>query len=85
MRTAMVSISMLWVGSLVAVIAACGSPPPKRPVDVAPTGSASDTCCCKSTPMTSDDGKPVYEATNRMECSSKQGDCVPDVQCNLGR
>jgi len=28
------------------------------------------------------EGKPIYEAgTNRMECSSKQGTCVDDVQC----
>ena len=38
-------------------------------------------CCCKSNPLTSEDGKPVYEMTNRMECSTKQGACVPDVQC----
>ena len=28
-----------------------------------------------------DDGKPSYENGNRMECSSKQGECVPEVQC----
>jgi hypothetical protein len=31
--------------------------------------------------LTSEDGKPVYEVGNRMECSSKQGTCVDDVQC----
>ena len=43
--------------------------------------SASETCCCKSNPVGADDGKPVYDNGNRMECSSKQGECVPDVQC----
>jgi hypothetical protein len=46
-------------------------------------GSAiSESCCCKSNPLTSEDGKPVYESANRMECSSsKKGECVPEVQC----
>ena len=65
------------------IVAAACSAPPKKTTDIAPTGSASDTCCCKSTPMTSDDGKPLYEANlNRMDCSTKQGECVSDVQCN---
>nr|HEX4315771.1 hypothetical protein [Kofleriaceae bacterium] len=78
MRTALVSL-LVAAGI---VVAACGGPP-KKTADIAPTGSASDTCCCKSTPMTSDDGKPVYEGNlGRMECSTKQGECVSDVQCN---
>lgn len=62
--------------------AACG-PAPKPEGPIVKEGSAvPDTCCCKSTPMVSPDGMPVYEAnTNRMECSSKQGTCVDDVQC----
>jgi hypothetical protein len=32
--------------------------------------------------MASVDGLPVYEPNlNRMECSTKQGTCVDDVQC----
>jgi len=43
--------------------------------------SAAETCCCKSNPLTSEDGKPVYESGGRMECSAKQGECVAEVQC----
>ena len=68
--------------TLVLVTAACGTPA-KKPVTGATEGSdvAGDTCCCKSNPMSAEDGKPVYEIGNRMECSTKQGECVPDVQC----
>lgn len=64
-------------------IAACSGPKKKTDNAIVPEGSATpDTCCCKSNPLTSEDGKPVYEVGNRMECSSKQGECVDDVQCN---
>jgi len=67
---------------LLALLIACGAPP-KKTADKIDTGSAeSENCCCKSTPATSEDGKPVYENANRMECSTKQGTCEPDVQCN---
>jgi hypothetical protein len=63
-------------------IAACSGPTKKPEGPIVNEGSAtSDTCCCKSHPLTSEDGKPVYESANRMECSTKQGECVPDVQC----
>jgi hypothetical protein len=67
---------------LLLVAAAC-SGPTKKPGG-AGDGSAdvaAETCCCKSNPLTSDDGQPVYENGNRMECSAKQGTCVDDVQC----
>jgi len=60
--------------------AACGSPP-KKVEDSIKGDTASETCCCKSNPLTSEDGKPLYEVGNVMECSSKQGECVPEVQC----
>jgi hypothetical protein len=65
-----------------AALCACG-PAPKPEGPLVPEGSAApETCCCKSTPMTSVDGLPVYEpGSNRMECSTKQGTCVDDVQC----
>lgn len=69
--------------ALTFVLAAC-SGPTKKPTEPGATegsDSASETCCCKSNPLTSEDGKPVYENGNRMECSAKQGECVPDVQC----
>ena len=63
------------------VLAACGSKPkPESPI--VPEGSDTpETCCCKSYPLTSENGKPVFAMTNRMECSTQQGDCESDVQC----
>lgn len=63
-------------------VAACGpAPKPEGPL-VKEGPPVPDNCCCKSTPMASIDGLPVYEPqTNRMECSTKQGTCVDDVQC----
>ncbi len=66
------------------VVAACGGGKQTGPATVDPKGSAdvaADTCCCKSNPLTSEDGKAVFETGNRMECSSKQGECVDEVQC----
>jgi hypothetical protein len=40
-----------------------------------------ESCCCKTFPLSSEDGKPTYSMLNRMECSGQQGECVPDVQC----
>ncbi|MGN6104643.1 MAG: hypothetical protein ACTHU0_06045 [Kofleriaceae bacterium] len=69
--------------ALTFLLAACSGPKAKTESPLVNEGSAapSDECCCKSTPMTSEDGQPVYEASNRMECSGKQGTCVDDVQC----
>jgi hypothetical protein len=69
--------------TLALVLAACGGPSKKSDPIVNEGSAVPDTCCCKSTPLTSEDGKPVFEMANRMECSTKQGECVPDVQCNL--
>lgn len=70
--------------ALAFVLAACGGPKKKPEGAIVNEGSGNtpDTCCCKSNPLTSEDGKPVYEIGNRMECSTKQGECVDDVQCN---
>jgi hypothetical protein len=63
-------------------VAACGAPKHSSEHAIVPEGSATpETCCCKSTPATSEDGKPVYEMKNRMECSTAEGDCEPEVQC----
>ncbi|MBA3818659.1 MAG: hypothetical protein H0X17_07180 [Deltaproteobacteria bacterium] len=69
--------------ALVFVVAACGGTSKKPEGAVVNEGSAvtPDTCCCKSIPLTSADNAPAYEVGNRMECSSKQGTCVDDVQC----
>lgn len=63
-------------------LAACSGIQPKRESPLVNEGSDTpETCCCKSFPLTSEDGKPVFEMAARMECSARQGDCVPDVQC----
>lgn len=68
--------------ALVMLAGACG-PAPKPESPIVNEGSATpETCCCKSTPIASPDGLPLYEpGSNRMECSSKQGTCVDDIQC----
>jgi len=75
---------MKLVMSLVLVLAACSGPKakPESPLVNEGSNAKPETCCCKTTPSTSVDGKPVYESgANRMECSTKQGDCVDEVQC----
>jgi len=69
--------------ALVVGLIACSGPTKKKTEIGATEGSdsASETCCCKSNSVSSDDGKPIYENGGRMECSSKQGECVPEVQC----
>ena len=69
--------------ALVALLAlACSGTQPKRESPLVNEGSDTpESCCCKSFPLTSEDGKPVYEMIKRMECSARQGECVPDVQC----
>jgi hypothetical protein len=68
--------------ALVLALVACSGPKAKPESPLVKEGSAvPDQCCCKSNPLTSEDGKPVYETAGRMECSSKPGECVPDVQC----
>ena len=65
------------------VLAACSGPQAKPESALVNDGSAvPENCCCKFTPIASVDGLPLYETHNPMECSSKQGTCVPDVQCD---
>lgn len=68
---------------LVIALAACSGSAKKPEGAIVNEGSAvtPDDCCCKSTPLTSEDGKAIYESANRMECSSRQGECVDEVQC----
>ncbi len=73
---------MKLVLAMAVVLAACGGPKPKPESAIVNEGSDTpENCCCKSNPLTSEDGKPVYDMANRMECSAKQGECVADVQC----
>ena len=64
------------------LLVACGGPKPKPESPIVNEGSdVPETCCCKSTPMASEEGKPLYQMVARMECSSVQGECVADAQC----
>lgn len=68
------------------VVAACGGSKAKPESPLVNEGSdVPETCCCKSFPLTSEDGKPVYEMQPRMECSARPGECVPDVQCQASK
>lgn len=68
--------------ALLVAAAACSGPKAKPESPLVNEGSAvSENCCCKSTPIASIDGKPVFESVNRMDCSGKQGECVDEVQC----
>jgi hypothetical protein len=65
-----------------ALAAAC-SAPPKKKTDLAEGTDTPPTCCCKTIPVTAEkEIIPVYAMEGRMECSTKNGECVPDVQCN---
>ncbi len=73
---------MKLVLAMTLVLTACGATKAKRESPLVNEGSDTpESCCCKSFPLTSEDGKPVYAMANRMECSEQQGECVPDVQC----
>jgi len=77
---------MKYLFFLTAVVIACGGPQKKPEGAIVKEGSAApETCCCKTSPSTSEDGKPAYGMENRMECSTKQGACVDDVQCNASK
>lgn len=71
------------VGLLV-FAAACGGPKAKQESSLVNEGSdTAPTCCCKTVPTTAEkEIVPVYAMAGRMECSTQQGTCVDDVQCN---
>ena len=70
------------VASLV-LAAACGGPKSKTETSIVPNSEVPDHCCCKTIPETAEkEIVPVYAQMGRMECSTKQGECVDDVQCN---
>ncbi len=75
---------MRFIAATLLVAAACGSPKTKHEGAIVEEGSATPaTCCCKTMPDTAEkEIQPVYTMEGRMECSSKHGDCVDDVQCN---
>jgi hypothetical protein len=65
------------------IAAACGGPQQKKESSIVEGGDVPATCCCKTLPETAEkEIIPSYTMEGRMECSTKHGDCVPDVQCN---
>ena len=65
---------------LVGLAACSGIQPKKEPPLVQEGSDVPADCCCKTTPLSGDD-RPVFAMANRMECSTQQGTCMPDVQC----
>ena len=60
---------------------ACGSPPKKESSIV--EGDVPQQCCCKTLPSTAEkEIVPTYAMSGRMDCSSQNGNCVDEVQCN---
>lgn len=73
------------VASLLLAVA-CGGPQAKKHGDGLDSAEVPGPCCCKTTPETAEkEIVPVYAMTGRMECSTKHGDCVDDVQCNASQ
>ena len=65
------------------IAAACGSAPKKESSMVNEGSGVAPTCCCKTIPVTDEkEIKPQFAMAPRMECSTSNGDCVDDVQCN---
>ena len=66
-----------------ACIIACGAPPKKDNGLVNEGSDTAPTCCCKTIPVTDDkEITPQFAMAPRMECSTSNGTCVDDVQCN---
>ena len=70
--------------ALTLLAAACGGPKQKKESSIVTEGSdQSPTCCCKTIPQVGEkEIVPNYDMRGRMECSTANGDCVDDVQCN---
>jgi len=66
-----------------ALAAACSGPPKKDSALVKEGSDTPPTCCCKTIPVTAEkEIVPSYQMVGRMECSTSNGECVDDVQCN---
>lgn len=62
---------------------ACGSAPAKKESAIVNEKEVAPTCCCKTIPPVGEhEIQPVYAMSGRMECSTNNGECVDDVQCN---
>jgi len=60
---------------------ACGTPP-KKESSIVNDKEMAATCCCKTIPQVGEkEIVPNYTMNGRMECSTSNGECVDDVQC----
>jgi hypothetical protein len=84
LRSRVIASGMRILVGLLVLAAACGGPKAKRESSLVNEGSdAAPTCCCKTVPTTAEkEIVPNYAMAGRMECSTQQGECVDDVQCN---
>jgi hypothetical protein len=74
---------MRTLAAMLLLAAACGGPKAKHESSMVNEGSDAPTCCCKTIPATAEkEIVPNYAMSGRMECSTAQGECVDDVQCN---
>lgn len=66
------------------VVMACGGPQAKQESPIVKGAEVpSGGCCCKTVPDADDKAiVPVYAMKGRMECSTDNGECVDNVQCN---
>jgi hypothetical protein len=61
---------------------ACGSGPAKKESAIVNDKEMAATCCCKTIPLVGEkEIVPNYNMSGRMECSTNNGECVDDVQC----
>jgi hypothetical protein len=70
--------------AMIVFAAACGGTKAKPESALVTEGSdQAPTCCCKTLPAVGEkEIIPIYESKGRMECSTANGDCVDEVQCN---
>jgi len=69
-----------------ALAAACSSPQKKDSALVKEGSDTPTTCCCKTIPVTAEkEIVPSYTMVGRIECSTSNGECVADVQCNAAQ
>lgn len=69
--------------SLIFAAVACGGSQQHEDPIVEGGSDVSPTCCCKTIPAVGEkDIVPNYAMAGRMECSTQQGTCVDNVQCN---
>jgi hypothetical protein len=75
MRTVAIALSIF--------AAACGGSQKEHENPLVQGSDASPTCCCKTVPAVSEkEIVPNFALAGRMECSTQNGSCVDDVQCN---